>query len=327
MGSETYQALRAIAADPHLWIGASALFLGFAAGQALRAILPPRVRTAKTGRRRSRRIARAVAYLSLALLFAACLLVFSSRDALSPSVLSVDAVAPYAAVLGAAGALAGAFPLAAGLPLAALAAAAAFAARATLADWTLYRSPGTIAKLLPYEAGPSSFRGELEVAGPGAAAGTRLVSMASGSASICVDTLEFTGPLGLFARLLGPEASKGWYSPARRYYRAAALVSPNASLGRSPGVLAAPNASPLFLEPPARLDWIDALLPLPEGFGLESGGALARAEILGSLAVRYRSSGPATPLVSLQSVYFALDEDREPRISARPAPSQGWNER
>ena len=63
MGSDTYQALRAIGADPHLWIGASALFLGFALGQVFRALLPPRIRSARSMRTRSRR-ATTEAYLT-----------------------------------------------------------------------------------------------------------------------------------------------------------------------------------------------------------------------------------------------------------------------
>ena len=120
MASEAYLAFRAVAADPHLWIGGAALFIGVAAGQALRALLPGRVRNARTSRIRSRRIARAIAYLSLALLLATCLLIFPAKEALDPAVLVVEAVVPYAAILGAAGALAGAFPLAAGLPALAL---------------------------------------------------------------------------------------------------------------------------------------------------------------------------------------------------------------
>jgi hypothetical protein len=311
MDSEAYAALRAVAADPWLWIGAAALFLGVALGQAARAIIPERKKSARSGRRRSRRIARAVAFLSLAILFATGILIFSTKDALEPGIFPLEALAPYAAAAGLGGVLAGLFPLAGGLPLAALALASVLAFRAGIDGWTLYREAGTVARLLPYEVGPASFRGELEVAGPGAAAGAHPASAAAGSASICVDALEFSGPLGLAARILGPGRGQGWYEGSRRFYRVAALV--------------APGAAPSFLDPPARQRWVDALLPLPEGAGLEPGGALARSEALGSLATRYRSSGPGRALVALESVYYDLDEDRAPRISARQAPTPGWD--
>jgi len=311
MDSESYLALRAIASDPYLWIGGGALFLGVAVGQSARAFFPGRRRSGKPGRRKSRRIARAVAFLSLALLFATGLLVVPPKDSLDPAVLTLEALGPYAAALGLGGALIGFLPLACGLPLAAVAAAGLFALRAGLGGWTPYRGAGTVARLLPYEVEASSFRGELEVAGPGAAAGSRPVSTASGSASICVDELELSGPLGLLASMFGPGSSQGRYESTRRLYRVAALVSS--------------GASPVFLEPPARLLWIDAILPLTEGVGLEPGGAMARSEALGALAVRVRSSGPARPLAALEPVYFDLDEVKAPRIAARAKPTEGWN--
>jgi hypothetical protein len=246
----------------------------------------------------------------VALLFATGLLVVPPKAALDPASLTVESLVPYAAALGAGGALAGFLPIACGLPLAAVAVAGILALRAGLEGWTLYRGAGTVARLLPYEAKASSFRGELEVAGPGASAGTRPASMAAGSASICVDSLELYGPLGLAARVLGPSPSRGSYAP-RRLYRVAALVSP--------------GAAPAFLDPPARLRWIDALLPLAEGAGLEPGGALARAEALAALVVRVRSSGPPRALAALEPVYLDLDEERSPRIAARLAPTPLWN--
>jgi hypothetical protein len=311
MDSETYAALRAAASDPWLWIGASALFLGVALGQAARAILPERMRTARSGRRRSRRVARAVAFLSLAILFATGILVFTPKEALGPGAFPLEALAPYAAALALGGALAGLLPLAGGLPLAAVVLALALAFRAGIDGWTLYIGAGTVARLLPYEVEAASFKGELEVAGPGAAAGAHPASAAAGSASICVDALEFSGPLSLAARILGPSSGRGRYEPSRRFYRVAALV--------------APGAAPAFLDAPARQRWIEAVLPIAEGAGLEPGGALARSEALGGLAARYRSSGPGRGLAALVPVYFDLDEDRAPRIAARQAPAAGWD--
>lgn len=310
MDSESYAALRAIAEDPWLWIGGAALFLGIALGQTARALVPDRRGKGRPARKKSRRIARAVAYLSLALLCATALLVFPPKAALDPAALTMEALAPYAAALGAGGILAGLLPLACGLPIAAISVAGILALGAALEGWTPYRGALTVARLLPYEVGPSSFRGELEIAGPGSGSGSRPVTAAAGAASICVDALELSGPLGLLARAFGPGPMTRSYEPARRFYRVAAMVSP--------------GAAAVFMDAPARSKWIDAILPLPEGAGLEPGGALARSETLAALAVRVRSSGPARALVALEPVYFDLDEDEAPRIAARQRPSPGW---
>ncbi len=312
MDSEPAGAFGAVAADPWLWIGAAAFFFGLALGQALRAVLPARNLTAVTARRRSRRIARAVAYLSLSLLFATCILIIPSNDVLDSSVVDMDVLASYAAAIAGAGALAGAFPLACGLPLLAIAAALALAIRAALMDWTLYRGPSTVARLLPYEVGDSSFRGELEVLVPGAAVGTKIVSMDSNSASICVDILEFSGPAALTARILGPEAEQGPYTPLRRFYRVAALVSE--------------SAAPVFLDPPAHLGWIETVLPLPEDAGLKPGAAPTRTEAMGSLIVRFRFSGTGNRLSPLQPMYLDFVDDGSLRLETRTRATSLWSD-
>jgi hypothetical protein len=310
MDSEPSAELMAFAADPWLWIASAALFFGLALGQALRALPPPRSRTQAAARRRSRRIARAVAYLSISLLCAACILILPSKKTLDSMLVSMDSLVFYTTLVLGAGTLAGLFPLAGGLSLLAIATILGIMIRTALRDWTVYTGPETVARILAYEVGTSAFRGELEVKGPGAAAGTRFVAMNSNSASICVEKLEFSGPLALPARLLGPGSAEGAYAPLRRFYRVAALVSA--------------DAPPVLLEPPSDLVWIDRLLPLPDNAGFEPGADPVRAGTFGGLLVRFRSAGPAVRLSALQSQYFSLDEDGPLRLEAGTKPDTKW---
>jgi hypothetical protein len=270
-------------ADPYLWTTTASLLAGLSIGQGLGALVR---------RRRSRRLARCIAYLSLAILALAGLLVLSDKAALAlaPSRL----LFPWSAAIACLGLLAGRFPLAAGTPVALLALAALFLLRLSLAGWLPLRpgAPLPVATLLPYEVGPASFRGQLELLERDSIPIAQELSLGSSSVALSAELLELEGPLGFCAGLVSPRTSA---SGTRRFYRVVGLAAPG-GMGRS-------------FPSPAYLRFLDLALPLGPSEGLEpSGPSVSRSALFG-LAKRSRGTSQAASLVALERLTFNLSED------------------
>jgi hypothetical protein len=293
-------------ADPFLWIGTAAAFAGLAAGQALRAFAPTGLGRSHASRLRSRRIARAIAFLSLGILAAAALFVLADKVGLADAWASGPArlgLLAWSALALAFGIGAGSRPLLLGLPLAGLGLAALGLVHFGLEGWLPIRSEAgaasdvEVARLLPYEVGPASFHGQLEFPRRDSLPVVQEVGLASSSIGLCVESLELRGPLSLAACILLSEARppSTAYSQTQRLYRVVGLAAP--------GSLAIGLAFPA----PRYIHLLDAVLPLPAGAGLEPAGPAARAAAFFGLAQRSRRTSAAKPLVVLEPVVFGLD--------------------
>jgi hypothetical protein len=285
-------------ADPYLWASAAALFIGLAFGQATRAALPGLLRRARAARSRSGRISRAIAFLSLGILGVAALLVFADKSALSAALGQGGILLPWAGVVAAAALLAGRRPLAAGLPLALLVLAALGLLRLGLEGWLPLRpaaagAPVRLAVLLPYEVGPSSFRGHLELQARDSVPVAQELGLASSAAALSVESLELSGPLNLAAGMAGRMASPN-FEPRASFYR---IVGIAGSGGAYLGFAA-----------PAHVRMIDLFLPLAADSGIQPGGeAVAKAAFFGQ-ARRSRQTSPSAPLAALEPLSFSIDE-------------------
>jgi len=288
-----------LAADPFAWAFIAALFSGIAAGQCLRAFAAAGRGRGDALRLRSRRIARAIAYLSLAILAAAALFVLADKGALASAWASPAILLGWAALVLAFGLCAGTRPLLLGLPLAVIAGAALVLVRLSLEGWLPLRSAAApkveIARLLPYEVGASSFRGQLELPERDSVPVAQEVGFAASSAALRVEGIELKEPLRLAACIVLPGA-RG----------AAAAYTTTLSLYRVVG-LAAPGVTGNAFATPRWVGLLDAALPLRAGEGLESGLPPARARALFGLAERTRRTSAAAPLVALDALVFDLD--------------------
>jgi hypothetical protein len=292
-------------ANPYLWVSAAAAFIGLAAGQTAHAFLPVRADEAKSARRKSGSLARAIAFLSLGILAMAALLVLADKTALAQEfarggvVPGVGVLLLWAAVVVVLAAVAGLRPLAAGLPIVCILLALLVLARVALEGWLPLR-PATaegylkIARFLPYEAGPSFSRGHLELSAGGSVSATQEFGLASGSIAVSVELLDFVGPLAFLADVAGasPSAAAGEVS---RFYRIVGIAAP----GGVVQVVAAP----------AHVRLLDAVLPLAAGAGLDPGGRTVSSGAVFGLARRSRLTSPAAPLAALQPLSFGLSEE------------------
>ncbi len=292
--------------EPYLWASAIALFVGLAVGQAARALFLERRRDERSARLKSRRIARAVAFLSLGILALAALLILADKGALVAGISRVGTsgmpgpLVFWAGIVACLGILAGIWPLAAGLPVLAVTLAGLVLVRLSLEGWRPLRpatAGGTakIAELLPYEVAAASFRGHLELLERDSAPVTQELGLASNSVALSIENLKLTGPLAFLARLVLPPSMGNRDVSASRYYH---LI----------GIAAAGGRNQAFAMPP-HIRILNALLPLPTGGGQEPGSAaVSRGGILG-MAIRLRQTSAATSLVALQPVSFSLSEE------------------
>ena len=295
-----------LVADPYLWAGGSAFFAGLALGQGARALFGPSARFLFGSRKagssllRSRRIARATAYLSLAILAAAGLFVLADKAGLGAAWgAERPALLAWAALALVGGGLAGFGPLVLGLPLAILAGLAFGLLRLGLEGWIPLRSAGSgrveVARLFPYEVGPAFFRGQLELPERDSVPVAQELSLGSASAAPRLEGLELRGPLRLAALMALPKARSASTASAidLAFYRVVGL--------------AAPGAKDLIFPGPRHAGILDALLPLPEGGGLASSGAPAEAAFPLGLVSRTRRTSAAASLVALETLAFELD--------------------
>jgi hypothetical protein len=281
--------------EPCLWGGLAALFVGLALGQALRACVPihePRVRSLHA---RPHRIARSIAFLSLGLLALVGLLVFVDKavlaEALSASFSRGGMVLlPWACVVALIGLLSGFRPFVLGLPLAFMAALACVLLSLCLEGWLPFRAAGgegyRIARLLPYEVGASSFRGQLETAERDSVPVLQELSFDSNSVALSAESLELSGPLGLAAKALtrsGGASGPGNGSASARFYRIVGIVAPG---GREKS----------FVSPP-RTSILNALVPKEAGSALY--GTVKKNRRVSEFSV----------LLALEPVVFSLDSD------------------
>jgi hypothetical protein len=299
--------------SPYLWASVAALFLGLSCGQALRAFVRVGEAPATAARRRPRRIALAITYLSLGILALVGLLVLSYRSpaqsgGLRDAVERGGAGIVWAVAMGLLCLLAGFRPIVLGAPVAALFAAVAGLVALGLEGWLPLRpaaeGPVEIARFLPFEVGPGSSRGQLELSLRDSLPVVQALSLSSASLSVAAESIGLSGPLGFLADLVRPakpaRASTA-ASELRRFYRLAGLVEPGAAIRLFPAA-----GHPRLL---------DALLPpIAEGLGLEPGGETAKSSGIFRLAERRRSASPAAPLLALEPVSFGLREDGSVQI-------------
>jgi len=288
-----------IFADPYFWTSAAALFLGLAAGQGIKAC------GGGSGRgRRGRRIARALCFLSLAILGLAGFLVLADGAAFFRTGLfggQAPALLAWAALIAALSCLAGLRPLAAGLPIAVLGLAVFVFSRLALEGWAPLRplggAPARIASFLPYGIAPSAVRGHLELFNRDSAPIAQDLALDGSGISLSVECLFFAGPLGFLAELATPQESPPPTSPTprvdpRRFFRVVGVNSP--------------GGGTQSFATPAHVALIDTLLPLPAGAGTHAEGA-SRSALFG-LARRSRQSSEAAALVALEPLIFTLDD-------------------
>jgi hypothetical protein len=282
--------------DPYLWSAFAALFFGLALGQASRWVATLGSAGADWRRVRASRSARAITLASLGILAGAAFLVFPPKTSLAQAGLVTWAISCLVA-----GALAGFWPRAAGLPLAALLATSFVALHLGLSGWIVFRGPGPVATLLPLEvnrpsngsgrgdeAAATSFRGELETVERDSVPVVQKLSMAGAEASLAVESIELSGPLGLATSIVRSGATG-------RFYRLAALV------GSTP--------PPLAFPPPARL--LGALAAMGPDEGFAPGEPFREHRALFGFFVRRRSASERVPLLALEPVRFGLGENME----------------
>ena len=201
-----------ILADPCLWIAAAALLAGLGAGQLLRAFRGGG-RHGRPERLRAGRISRSIASLSLGILALTGLFVLADKGALSRVI--ADGALPWTAALFCAALAAGYRPLSVGLPLALVAAAAIATVRLGLEGWLPIRHAAAdgsmeIARLLPYEVGASSFRGQLELPERDSVPVFQDIRLASSSVGLLAEVVELKGPAtpGLRASRAAPRRGR-----------------------------------------------------------------------------------------------------------------------
>jgi hypothetical protein len=299
-------------AEPYLWASIFALFLGLAGGFAARAFLPPRRGRPRAGTkrraslqasalslrgRRSGRIAASIAWLSLAILALAAFLVLPGRPRIEALLKGGEAGAFYCwlSALALVALLGGFRPLLLGLPLAALLGAAFSLLGLGLSGWLPLRSssPVEIARLLAYEIGPASIKGQLEMAERDSAPIVQDVRLASATCALQAESLSLDGPLGFLAelslKLRGSRNGDGTRESGADMFRL--------TLYRVLA-LAAPGAADLTMASPAHEALVDALVPPLQG-GEEASGAFG-------LAARRRSTSPAVAPRLLEPLVFGL---------------------
>lgn len=277
------------AGEPCLWGGLAALFVGIALGQALRACIPIHETRVRSLGARPARIARAIAFFSLGLLASVGLLVFVDKalltEALSASFSRGGMVLlPWACAAALVGLLAGFRPIVLGLPLAFLAAVASILLSLCLDGWLPLRAAGgegyRIARLLPYEVGASSFRGQLETAERDSVPVLQEISFDSSAVALSAESLELTGPLGLAAKAFARSGGASLPGSAT-FYRIVGLVAPG---GREKA----------FAVPP-RATLLEALIPDASGSALY--GTVKKA----------RFASDFSPLLPLEPIVFSID--------------------
>jgi hypothetical protein len=299
-----------ILADPGLWIAAAALLVGLGAGQLLRAFRGGG-RHGRPERLRAGRISRSIASLSLGILALTGLFVLADKGALSRVI--ADGALPWTAALFCAALAAGYRPLSVGLPLALVAAAAIATVRLGLEGWLPIRHAAAdgsmeIARLLPYEVGASSFRGQLELPERDSVPVFQDIRLASSSVGLLAEVVELRGPLRLAFELAAPRlAEAALHSPSILLYRVAGLAVPSGASGAAAsGASGAEASSTLAFAAPKYIAILDTLLPLPPGGGL---GQNVSRNAPSGLAERRRLSSPAVALQALQPESFRLKED------------------
>jgi hypothetical protein len=288
-------------ADPCLWVGLAAVFAGLACGQALRAFVRIRESPSLAAQRRARRLARAIALFSLVILSMVGLLVVADKAAILEPGGGIPRILLYwAAGLAFISLLAGFRPLVLGLPLASLCLAAFGLLFLCLEGWLPLRSsngPAEVARLLPYQVGQGSFRGQLEMPERDSVPVVQDLGLASASVGLRVESLSFTGPLRLAAnfaamgmgRALGPS-----FLPSSDFHRVVGLSS---------------TGGELRFDSPRHATLLDRIIPLPAGGGPAPGSAPESASILFGAAKRTRCTSEAVTLVTLEPVLFSIGAD------------------
>jgi hypothetical protein len=306
MGSEALAvyATANIWADPYFWTTLVAVFFGFASGQALRVFIRLKENRVVARRRRSRRIARAIAFLSIGILAFAALLVLADKAALVGGIARFLAIPSWVAFVAVVGMAAGFRPFVLGTPLAALALSVLGLVGLCLDGWLPLRAAGSsfeIARLLPYEVGPNGFSGHFELPERDSVPVAQELGLPSNSVSLRVESLELAGPLRLAVGLLkvvsagervrSSDASAS-FSTVARFYRIVGLASPGGDMR---------------FASPRHIALLDTLLSLPPNGGLEP-GAMVRSTLFG-LATRFRRTSGAERLVTLEPVSFGISAD------------------
>lgn len=292
--------------DPYVWATTAALFAGLAVGQTVRCLSFFGASPSETGRERARRTARALTYISLAILAVAGLLVLSDKAALARALGSAalgkggaffgsGALLPWAAFVAAIGIAVGLFPRAVGLPAAAGCLAGLIILRLALMGWlSLPAAPSDsyhkIAYLLPYEVGPATFRGHLEMSARDSAPASRELSLRASAVALSAESLELAGPLAFLGGLADPPKAPG--AGVLRLYRISAV----SALGGIAETFPGPTHSLL----------LDVFLSLPPGAGLAPGGAAVSRTTAFGLARRSRATSAAIGLAALEPVNFGL---------------------
>ena len=288
--------------NPYLWSTLASLFLGLALGQCLRWLIPGKGNARAGIRRGPPRLARATSFLALSILALAGFLVFSYKvEGLASGALA-DGMIAWSLAITFLALLVGSRPLIFGLPVACLGIAILVVLGSCLQGWLPLRiaegGSHEIGQLLPYEVGPASFRGQFEMHEHDSVPIVQELSLASDSIGICVESLDLRGPLAFLADLVLPSRLTPLAAPtenALRLYRIAGLV--------------APGGAALHFPSPARLRFLDAVLPLPENLGFQPGGVSETRSALFGLAQRRRASSPTSVLAALQPLRFFMTSD------------------
>jgi hypothetical protein len=291
-------------ADPWLWASAAAFFAGLAVGQLLRSFV--RIGEGANARRPKQpgRVARAICFLSLGLLALAGLLVLSNASLLAGA--GFRATVAWLGLVFALALLFGLRPIVAGLPLVLAMTAGLFLMRLGLEGWTpLGPARGgagaIVATILPYDVGPASFRGHIELGGSSARSSVE-IALASSSCALSVECLQMRSGPGLLAEIelglqgafspngSGPRADVAPYPP--RFYRVTGIAAPG-------GLVQA------FAKPP-HIGLLDFALLLPAHGGLEPGGVPVSRSVFFGAVTRMRATSSALPLLALEPTSFRL---------------------
>ena len=290
--------------EPYLWASATTLLIGLAVGQVARALFLDRRRDARSARRKGRRIARAVAFLSFGILALAALLILADKGALVAGISRGGAswipgsLVLWAGIIAGLGIIAGMWPIKAGLPVLAVTLAGLVLLHLGIEGWLPLRptagGPAKIAELRPYEVAASSFRGHLELLERDSVPVTQELGLASNSVAISIESLKLKGPLAFLARLVLPSIGNRDVS-ASRYYHLIGIAAP--------GGLAQTFTVPVYIR------FFDTLLPLSDGAGREPGSTAVSRDGIFGLAQRMRQTSGATSLVALQPISFGLSEE------------------